>query len=98
MQSDVGQHGQGGTQDGRQGGAGAKGVVFFIDKQQFKADTARLSVRSLLVEYAKEDPAQTTLVLRQGNELRKFENLDEVITVENGDKFTVFHNGPTTVS
>lgn len=80
-----------------QGGKG-KGVVFFIDKEQFTSDADRLSVRTLLVTYAKEDPAQTTLVLRHGNDLQKFANPDEVIEVKNGAKFTVFHNGPTTVS
>ena len=73
-------------------------VVFFIDKQQFKSDIADLSVRTLLVEYAKEDLSQTTLASKHGNDLKKYPNLDEVIHIENGMKFVVLHEGPTPVS
>lgn len=73
-------------------------VVFFIDQQQFKSELRELAVRALLVEFAQEDPAQTTLVLRHGKETQKFTNLDEIIRLENGMKFVVYHNTPTTVS
>ena len=73
-------------------------VVFFIDKEQFKSDVADLAVRTLLVDFAKEDPAQTTLALKHGNDLKKFTNLDEVVHIENGMKFVVLHNTPTPVS
>jgi hypothetical protein len=73
-------------------------IVFFIDKQQFKTTQAQQSVRALLQDFAKEDPAQTTLVLKKGNDIIKFTNLDELITLENGMKFVVFHNSPTPVS
>jgi hypothetical protein len=73
-------------------------VVFFIDQQQFKSEQTELTVRTLLVEFAHEDPAQTTLVLRQGNELKKFDNLDELVRLKNGMKFVVYHNTPTSVS
>jgi hypothetical protein len=72
--------------------------VFFIDKEQFKATQATVTVRSLLTDYAKEDPALTTLVRRHGNEKHTYTNLDEVVTLENGMKFYVLHNTPTTVS
>jgi hypothetical protein len=73
-------------------------VVFFIDKQQFKSDNPDLSVRTLLVDFAKEDPTQTTLATKHGNDLHKYTNLDEVIHIENGMKFVVLHNTPTPVS
>ena len=73
-------------------------VVFFIDKQQFKSEEVDLTVRTLLVDFAKEDPTQTTLVLKHGNDQQKYTNLDEVIHLENGMHFVVFHNGPTPVS
>ena len=73
-------------------------IVFFIDKQQFKTDQHQLTVRELLVDFAKEDPQLTTLVLRHGNDLKKLTNLDEIIHMENGMKFLVYHNTPTTVS
>ncbi len=73
-------------------------VVFFIDRQQFKSDQDDLTVRTLLVDFAKEDPSQTTLATKHGNDLHKYTNLDEVIHIENGMKFVVLHNTPTPVS
>ncbi len=75
-----------------------KAVIFFIDKEQFRTEQENLSVRILLADYAKEDPSQTTLVLKHGNDLTKYTNLDDVIHLENGMKFLVYHNTPTTVS
>jgi hypothetical protein len=73
-------------------------IVFFIDKEQFKTTQATVTVRSLLTDFAKEDAAQTTLVHRRGNEKHTYTDLDEVVTLENGMKFYVLHNTPTTVS
>ena len=73
-------------------------IVFFIDKQQFKTRQSELSVRAILQDFAKEDPTQTTLVLRHGNDLVKYTNLDEIISLKNGMKFVVYHNTPTPVS
>lgn len=75
-----------------------KEIVFFIDKEQFKISKPQVAVRELLQDYANEDPNETTLVQRKGNDLHKYENLDEVITLENGMHFIVYHNGPTPVS
>lgn len=72
-------------------------IVFFVDKQQFKTEQSQLTVRTIL-QMAKEDPAQTTLVLKHGNDQTKYTNLDEIISLQNGMKFVVFHNTPTTVS
>ncbi len=73
-------------------------IVFFIDKEKFETDQTHLSVRTLLVEFAKEDPTATTLVVKHGNELEKLTDLDQVIEMKNGMKFLVYHNGPTPVS
>ncbi len=73
-------------------------IVFLIDKQQFKTNQSELSVRTILQDFAKEDPTQTTLVLRHGNDLIKYTNLDEIISLKNGMKFVVYHNTPTPVS
>lgn len=74
------------------------GVVFFIGEERFKEDRNTFTVRELLEHFAKEDPAETTLVLRHGSETVKYTNLDEVIEVKNGTRFVVYHNGPTPVS
>lgn len=72
--------------------------VYFIDKQKFETDKDELSVRFLLVDQAKEDPATSTLATRHGNELIKFPDLDKLIPIKDGMKFVVLHNDPTTVS
>ncbi|HEX5886313.1 MAG TPA: hypothetical protein VFY67_17355 [Pyrinomonadaceae bacterium] len=73
-------------------------INFFIDKEKFETDQEQLSVRALLVDFAKEDPTQTTLALRHGNDIEKFTNLDQLIVMENGMHFIVYHNTPTPVS
>jgi hypothetical protein len=77
---------------------GNKKVTFFIDKEKFEVETVELSVRALLQNFAKEDPTQTTLVLNKGNERTKLTDLDQIIHLENGMKFLVYHNTPTPVS
>ena len=75
-----------------------KEIVFFIDNEKFETDQATLTVRTLLVDYAKEDPVQTTLALRHGSEITKYANPDESVPMKNGMKFIIFHNTPTPVS
>lgn len=75
-----------------------KEVVFFIDKEQFKTERTELTVRELLQDFAKEDSSETTLARQKGNEIEKLTDLDMIIVLENGMKFIVYHNGPTTVS
>lgn len=72
-------------------------LVFFIDQQQFKVNEGEYTVRELLV-LAGEDPNETTLVLRHGNDLTKLTDLDQRVEIKNGTHFVVFHNGPTPVS
>ncbi|HEX8946946.1 MAG TPA: hypothetical protein VF829_01905 [Candidatus Paceibacterota bacterium] len=72
-------------------------TVFSIDKQKFEVETDHLSVRQLL-ELAQEDPAQTTLALKKGNDLQKYTDLAENISLKDGMKFVILHNEPTTVS
>lgn len=74
-----------------------KKIVFFVDQEKFEVDVDTLTVRQIL-ELAKEDPTKTTLVEKDGHEIIKHPNLDEVITLKNGMKFVVFHNDPTPVS
>jgi hypothetical protein len=71
---------------------------FFVDKEKFETEKETLTVREILVDFAKEDPAATTLVEKVGHETIKHPDLNEVIRLKNGMKFVVFHNGPTPVS
>jgi hypothetical protein len=73
-------------------------VVFFIDKEKFNSETSLLTPRAILTEYAKENPAETTLIRKAGSGTEKLTELDTPIEVKDGTRFTVLHNGPTTVS
>jgi len=73
-------------------------TVFFIDKAKFESPTESLTPRQILVEYAKEDPTQNTLVLIDGPNRIKLTDLDHPIEVKNGTHFTILHHGPTPVS
>jgi capsule polysaccharide modification protein KpsS len=75
-----------------------KEVVFFIDNQQVKTEQGKATVRELLKDFAEEDPAKTTLVLKHGNETHKYTDLDEIVELKNGMHFVVYHNEPTPVS
>lgn len=73
-------------------------IVFFVDKEQFKTEKTELTVKQILEEFAKEDPNETSLALREGNSREKYTDLNFMINLVNGMKFIVFHEGPTTVS
>ena len=72
-------------------------IVIFIDQQQFKLEDREYTPRELL-KLAGDDPAETTLVRKHGNQLEKLTDLDKPIRLENGEHFVVFHNTPTPVS
>lgn len=73
-------------------------IVFFIDKAKFNTEVAETTAKDLLINFANEDPVETTLVFKHGNDLTKYEDDCQPITLENGMHFVVFHDGPTTVS
>ena len=72
-------------------------IVIFIDQQQFKLEDREYTPRELL-KFAGDDPAETTLVRKHGNQLDKLTDLDKPIGLKNGEHFVVFHNSPTPVS
>jgi uncharacterized protein YabE (DUF348 family) len=72
-------------------------ITIWIDKQKFELTTHELTVAQLL-ELAKDDPKQTTLELKKGNELEKFLDLNQIICLKYGMRFVVIHNEPTPVS
>jgi len=76
---------------------GHEDTVFFVDKQEFKVEDRTYTVGEVL-EMAGEDPAQTTLVRRDGDDLTKLTDVDEQLDIKPGTHFVVFHNGPTPVS
>lgn len=85
------------TNDARAKQGQSRGIVIHIDKEPFRVPVSTMTVRELL-ELAGEDPVETTLVLRHGNDQHKYAQLDEVVLLENGMHFVIYHNGPTSVS
>lgn len=75
-----------------------KKFVFFIDKQKFETSESELTVRQILVDYAKVNPNENVLVLVHGNELQELKDLEKVIELHEGMKFTIFNQNPTPVS
>jgi hypothetical protein len=78
-------------------GTKTKEIVIHIDQQKFELENRAYSARELLI-LSGENPGETTLVLKHGHELTKYENPDQSIEIKNGMQFVVFHNGPTPVS
>ena len=74
-----------------------KQVVFFIDQQKFAVEDRPYTVSELLT-LAGENPSETTLALRHGNDLHRYTNPNEVLEIKDGSHFVVLHNGPTPVS
>jgi hypothetical protein len=75
-----------------------KKYVFFIDKKKFETEEPKLSVKQILVDYAKVSPNENVLVLVHGNQNHEYNNLDEIIELHEGMKFTIFSQKPTHVS
>jgi hypothetical protein len=75
-----------------------KKYVFFIDKQKFETSESHLTVRQILVDFAKVNPAENVLVLVHGNQMQELKDLEHVIEIHEGMKFTIFNQKPTPVS
>ena len=78
-------------------GRGNDETVIHIDREPYKVTSSEMTVRELLALVG-EEPSETTLVLRHGNEQQKYSSLDEVVPLRNGMHFVVYHNTPTPVS
>lgn len=72
-------------------------TIIFIDKKKFELEVDSITVGELLT-LAGEDPAETTLVLREGNDLHKYTDPNEVLDLKDGLQYVVYHNEPTPVS
>lgn len=76
-----------------------KKYVFFIDKQKFETQESQLTVKQILVDFAKVNPTENILVLVHGNQpMQELKNLEQVIEIHEGMKFTIFNQKPTPVS
>lgn len=76
-----------------------KKFVFFIDKQKFETSESHLSVRQILVDFAKVNQNENVLVLVQANQpMQEYNDLEQMIEIHEGMKFTIFNKKPTPVS
>jgi hypothetical protein len=75
-----------------------KKIVFFIDQKKYETDDQTLTVKQILVDFAKVDPERYTLALKKEGGYHEYENLDEVIEMKNGMHFSLFDKKPTPVS
>jgi hypothetical protein len=75
-----------------------KKYVFFIGKEKYETEKAQLTVRDILVDFAKVDPAKKSLALKKEGGFDEYTNLDEVIDLKEGMHFVLFDTKPTPVS
>lgn len=71
-------------------------IPIFIDQQKIEIEP-RVYTAAMLLEIAGEDPSETGLVLRTGNDLTQFAD-EDTLEPRPGSKFVVFHCDPTPVS
>lgn len=75
-----------------------KKIVFFIEQKREETDKSDLTVREILVNFAKVDPNRYTLALKEQGGFKEYDNLDEVIPMKEGMHFSLFDKKPTPVS
>ncbi len=76
----------------------AKKVVFFIGEKKYETEQSHLTVRQILVDFAKVSPDKYTLALKTDAGPHEYTNLEESIEMKNGMKFVLFDKAPTPVS
>ncbi len=75
-----------------------KKTVFFIEQKKYETTESELTVRQLLVDFAKVDPDRYSLALKKQGGFDEFTNLDQSITMKDGMHFALFDKKPTPVS
>ncbi len=75
-----------------------KKIVFFVSKEKFETERDTLTVKEIIVDFAKVNPEEKSLALKQGNDHHEFTNLDETIQLKEGMHFVLFDKTPTTAS
>lgn len=72
--------------------------VFFIEKKKFETTEDQLTVKQILVDYGEYNPQENILVLKHGNDLEEYKDLNQSIDMKNGMHFSVFSQKPNPVS
>lgn len=71
---------------------------FFVDKTKYETDQQHLTVRQILVDFVKVDPATKTLAIKLEGDYRELTNLDESLDLHSAQHFGLFDNSTTQVS
>lgn len=75
-----------------------KVYCFHIGPKKYETNSKTLTVRQILVDFAKVDPANKTLAKKTDGGYHEYKNLDEVVSLADCPHFTLFDNTPTQVS
>jgi hypothetical protein len=71
---------------------------FFIGKKEYTTHEPKLSVKEILEDYAKVDPAQKTLAKIIPGGFHEYKDINEEISLKDCPHFTLFDNSPVHVS
>jgi hypothetical protein len=71
---------------------------FSVDKAKYTTPHEKLTVRQILVDFAKVSPENKTLAVKTDGGFHEYKNLDEEIDLRHCPHFTLFDNTPTGVS
>jgi hypothetical protein len=72
-----------------------KRYPFFIGPKEYQSEQAHLTVREILVNYAKVSPEEKLLAIKDGEGFHSYENLDEKIHLVPVKHFKLFDKTPT---
>jgi len=72
-----------------------KVFIFFIGPKEYKTEHSSLTVRKILVDFAKVNPENKSLGIKQGEGFHTYQNLDEEIDLCPVKHFKLFDNTPT---
>ena len=69
--------------------------TFYIGPKDYQTEHSHLTVRQILVDYAKVNPEKKSLAIKQGQEFHTYEDLNERIHLVPVKHFILFDNTPT---
>jgi hypothetical protein len=75
-----------------------KKIVFFIGKVKCETVKTSLTVSMILIDYAKVNPNEKSLSLKEGNDHHEYTDINQVIEMKEGMHFILFDKTPTNVS
>jgi hypothetical protein len=78
--------------------SGKKEYCFWIGKKEYDTQHKELTVRQILVEFAKVSPEDKTLATKTSGGFQEYKYLNQEIPLKDCPHFTLFDNSPTGLS